>query len=72
MFEDFAAPKGADGHQLWLRNGEPILFGSEKSGGTKRIALDADALTHGQSKKVIRILVELTTGFIRTSIGFSR
>jgi hypothetical protein len=49
-----------------------INYASEKSGGTKRIALDANALTHGQSKKVIRILVELTTGFIRTSIGFSR
>ncbi len=45
VFEDFAAPKGADGHQLWLRNGEPMLFGSEKSGGTKGIALDNVGLT---------------------------
>ena len=45
VFEDFAAPKGADGHQLWLRNGEPMLFGSEKSGGTKGIALDNVELT---------------------------
>ena len=45
VFEDFAAPKGADGHQLWLRNGEPMLFGSEKSGGTKGIALDNVDLT---------------------------
>jgi len=43
-FEDFAAAKGAEGHQLWLKNGEPMLFGSEKSGGTKGIALDAEAL----------------------------
>lgn len=39
-FEDFAAPKGAEDRQLWLKNGEPMLFGSEKSGGVKGIALD--------------------------------
>ena len=44
VFEEFATPKGAEGHQLWLQNGEPMLFGSEKSGGTKGIALDAVAL----------------------------
>ena len=41
VFEDFAAPKGAEDHQLWLRNGEPMLFAK----GTKGIALDVDALT---------------------------
>ena len=35
VFEDFAAPKGAEDRQLWLKNGEPMLFGSDKSGGTK-------------------------------------
>ncbi|WP_373475767.1 2-oxoacid:ferredoxin oxidoreductase subunit beta [Sphingorhabdus sp.] len=44
VFEEFAIPKGAEGHQLWLRNGEPMLFGSDKSGGTKGIALDTEAL----------------------------
>ncbi|WP_374279702.1 2-oxoacid:ferredoxin oxidoreductase subunit beta [Novosphingobium sp.] len=44
-FEDFAAPKGAEDRQLWLKNGEPMLFGSEKTGGTKGIALDAEQLT---------------------------
>jgi 2-oxoglutarate ferredoxin oxidoreductase subunit beta len=44
VFEDFAAPKGAEARQLWLKNGEPMLFGSEQSGGAKGIALDADAL----------------------------
>ena len=44
-FEDFAAPKGAEDRQLWLKNGEPMLFGSEKSGGFKGIALDAEKLT---------------------------
>jgi 2-oxoglutarate ferredoxin oxidoreductase subunit beta len=43
VFEDFAAPKGAEDHQLWLENGEPMLFGS--GGGTKGIALDARTLT---------------------------
>ncbi len=45
VFEEFATPKGAEGHQLWLRNGEPMLFGSDKTGGTKGIALNAEALT---------------------------
>ena len=45
VFEEFATPKGAEGHQLWLRNGEPMLFGSDKSGGIKGIALDSNALT---------------------------
>lgn len=31
-------------HQLWLTHGEPMLFGSEKSGGVKGIALDRDRL----------------------------
>jgi 2-oxoglutarate ferredoxin oxidoreductase subunit beta len=44
VFEEFAIPKGAEGHQLWLHNGEPMLFGSDKSGGTKGIALDTEAL----------------------------
>ncbi len=45
VFEDFAAPKGAEDRQLWLQNGQPMLFGSEKSGGVKGIAMDRDALT---------------------------
>lgn len=45
VFEDFAAPKGAEDRQLWLKNGEPMLFGSEKTGGLKGIALDAEKLT---------------------------
>jgi 2-oxoglutarate/2-oxoacid ferredoxin oxidoreductase subunit beta len=45
VFEDFAAPKGAEDRQLWLKNGEPMLFGSEKSGGVKGIAMDREALT---------------------------
>ena len=45
VFEGFAAPKGAEDRQLWLQNGEPMLFGSEKTGGTKGIALDTGKLT---------------------------
>jgi 2-oxoglutarate ferredoxin oxidoreductase subunit beta len=40
VFEDFAAPKGAEDQQLWLNDGEPMLFAK----GAKGIALDADAL----------------------------
>lgn len=40
VFEDFAQPKGAEDRQLWLENGEPMLF----AGGTKGITLDRQAL----------------------------
>ena len=40
-FEEFAVPKGAEDTQLWLKNGEPMLFAK----GTKGIALDAEKLT---------------------------
>lgn len=40
VFEDFAAPKGAESRQLWLEHGEPMLF----DGGNKGIALDRDEL----------------------------
>ncbi len=39
VFHDFAAPKGAEDRQLWLADGEPMLF----AGGTKGIKLDHDA-----------------------------
>ncbi|MES2491967.1 MAG: 2-oxoacid:ferredoxin oxidoreductase subunit beta [Pseudomonadota bacterium] len=40
-FDDFAAPKGAEARQLWLQNGEPMLFNK----GTQGIALDVERLT---------------------------
>ncbi|MFC4291918.1 2-oxoacid:ferredoxin oxidoreductase subunit beta [Sphingorhabdus arenilitoris] len=40
VFEDFAAPKGAEDRQLWLEDGKPMLF----AGDTKGIGLDRDAL----------------------------
>jgi 2-oxoglutarate ferredoxin oxidoreductase subunit beta len=40
VFDAFAAPKGAEAHQLWLEDGQPMLF----DGGTKGICLDRDAL----------------------------
>ena len=45
VFDDFAAPKGADENQLWLEHGEPMLFGSEKFGGAKGLALDPETLS---------------------------
>ena len=41
VFDDFAAPKGAEDRQLWLVNGEPMLFAK----GTQGIALDHETLT---------------------------
>ena len=40
VFDGFAAPKGAEDSQLWLEDGEPMLFAN----GTKGIALDHDKL----------------------------
>ncbi|WP_379546536.1 2-oxoacid:ferredoxin oxidoreductase subunit beta [Qipengyuania sp. DSG2-2] len=44
VFNDFAAPKGSEDRQLWLEDGEPMLFGSEKSGGVKGLVLDTETL----------------------------
>ncbi|MFT4026152.1 MAG: 2-oxoacid:ferredoxin oxidoreductase subunit beta [Novosphingobium sp.] len=44
VFDDFAAPKGAEANQLWLEDGQPMLFGSEKTGGVKGLRLNTDHL----------------------------
>ena len=41
VFDDFAAPKGAEDRQLWLEDGEPMLFAN----GTKGLTLDTDMLS---------------------------
>src|SRR5688500_4842558 len=40
VFDDFAAPKGAEANQLWLEDGQPMLF----DGGARGIALDRELL----------------------------
>ena len=44
VFDDFAAPKGAEASQLWLKHDQPMLFGSEKSGGVKGLRVNLDHL----------------------------
>ncbi len=44
-FDDFTAKGVADQNQLWVKHGEPMLFGSVKSGGVKGIALDMETLS---------------------------
>ena len=44
VFASFTDKPNAALGQLWLKHGEPMLFGSEKAGGIKGIALDRDAL----------------------------
>ena len=41
VFNDFAAPKGAEENQLWLEDGQPMLF----AGGTKGITLNHESLS---------------------------
>lgn len=48
VFHDFAAPKGAEDQQLWLADGEPMVFAK----GTRGIALDAETL----SLKVVDVI----------------
>jgi len=48
VFNDFAAPKGGEDRQLWLKDGEPMLFGN----GLKGIALDLETL----SLKVVEVV----------------
>jgi 2-oxoglutarate/2-oxoacid ferredoxin oxidoreductase subunit beta len=44
-FDDFVAKGVAEQTQLWVEDGQPMLFGSEKSGGIKGIALDMETLS---------------------------
>ncbi|MBX7493254.1 2-oxoacid:ferredoxin oxidoreductase subunit beta [Qipengyuania sp. 1NDW9] len=41
VFNDFAAPKGAEDQQLWLEDGKPMLFAKD----TKGIALNRETLS---------------------------
>ena len=41
VFDDFAAPKGAEDRQLWLENGQPMLF----AGGAMGLRLNTDTLS---------------------------
>ena len=83
-FEDFAAPKGAEDRQLWLKDGEPMLFAK----GTKGIALDhqnlclkvvdvidgdwqaANVIVHDvKNRSVAHMLVELPFGAFPMALG---
>lgn len=48
VFDDFAAPKGAEDRQLWLEDGQPMLFAN----GTRGIARDVDAM----ALKVVEVI----------------
>ena len=84
VFEDFAAPKGAEARQLWLENGQPMAFNN----GTQGIALDIEALnlkvvdiTDGDwqaagvivhdvtNRSVAHMLVELPFGAFPMALG---
>ena len=45
VFQDFTEKKNAAFGQLWLEDGQPMIFGDKKAGEIKGIALDHDSLT---------------------------
>jgi 2-oxoglutarate ferredoxin oxidoreductase subunit beta len=84
VFNEFAAPKGVEDHQLWLEQGQPMLF----AGGAKGIALDVEKLelkvvdvadgdwqaagviVHDQTNRsVAHMLVELPFGAFPMALG---
>jgi 2-oxoglutarate ferredoxin oxidoreductase subunit beta len=84
VFDDFAAPKGAEDAQLWLEDGQPMLFAS----GTKGIGLDRDLLEmkvvdvvdgdweaagvlvhNARNRSVAHMLVELPFGPFPMALG---
>ena len=84
VFDGFAAPKGAEEFQLWLEDGEPMLFAS----GTRGITLDRDALElrvvdvvdgdwegagvirhNAKNRSIARMLVELPFGPFPMALG---
>ncbi|MGC6399318.1 2-oxoacid:ferredoxin oxidoreductase subunit beta [Sphingomonas sp. FW199] len=44
VFAPFTAKPNAATAQLWVKHGEPMLFGSEKTGGVKGLSLDRERL----------------------------
>ena len=84
VFDDFAAPKGAEDRQLWLADGEPMLFDK----GTKGLALDTEAVAlkvvdvtdgdwqaagvlvhNARSRMIAHMLVELPFGDFPMPLG---
>ncbi len=84
VFNDFAAPKGAEDRQLWLENGKPMLFANGEKGlargdgGIGVAVVDvasgnweaADVLVHDASNRAIaHMLVELPFGHYPMPLG---
>src|SRR5690606_41966728 len=84
VFNDFAAPKGAEDRQLRLTDGEPMLFAN----GTKGIKLDLDTLSlqvvdvvdgawqaagvilhHVRNRAIAHMLVEMPFGAFPMALG---
>ena len=84
VFNEFAAPKGAEDQQLWLEDGEPMLFAKGEKGITlnhERLRLEVVDVVDGdwEAAKVIRhdvtnravahMLVELPFGEFPKALG---
>ncbi len=84
MFHEFAAPKGAEDSQLWLENGEPMLFAKESKGITlnrETLALEVVDVTDGDweaagvfvhdvtNRSIAHMLVEMPFGPFPMALG---
>ncbi len=63
VFDDFAAPKGAEDRQLWLEDGKPMLFAKDTKGLTlnhETLSLDVVDVTDGDWKSAGVIVHDVT------------
>jgi 2-oxoglutarate ferredoxin oxidoreductase subunit beta len=84
VFDDFAAPKGAEASQLWLKHNEPMLFDKGTKGlkvNTDHLHLDvvevvdgdwqaAGVIVHDQTNRALaHMLIEMVFGPFPMALG---
>ncbi|MBX7457517.1 2-oxoacid:ferredoxin oxidoreductase subunit beta [Qipengyuania sp. 1NDH17] len=84
VFNDFAAPKGAEDRQLWLEDGKPMLFAKDTKGialNREKLCLEVVDLTDGDwesagvivhdvtNRSVAHMLIEMPFGEFPMALG---
>ncbi|MEO1921990.1 MAG: 2-oxoacid:ferredoxin oxidoreductase subunit beta [Sphingomonadales bacterium CG12_big_fil_rev_8_21_14_0_65_65_10] len=84
VFDDFAAPKGAEDRQLWLEDGKPMLFAGDTRGITlnrETLSLEVVDVTDGdweaagvivhdvKNRSIAHMLVEMPFGPFPMALG---